>query len=85
MIVSSIPSPLGRNLKSARERNNLTQEQAAIELGVSARTVSRWETNEFQPTWPALRRAASLYGCTVADLYVDSRDQDRDPNGQAVA
>lgn len=69
MIVSSVPSPLGRNFKRAREHTQLTQEQAAIELGVSPRTVSRWETNQSTPDWPELKRAAELYGCTVAELY----------------
>lgn len=83
VVIVSIPSPLGRNLKTHRERSHLTQERAALELGVSPRTVSRWETNEATPSWPVLRQIAELYGCTVADLYVDTVDE-REPNGAAA-
>ena len=35
---------IGAFLKQCRKEKNLTQEQLAEVLGVSARTVSRWET-----------------------------------------
>ena len=35
---------IGRFLKDLRKGYNLTQEQLAEQLNVSARTVSRWET-----------------------------------------
>ena len=35
---------IGAFLKQCRKENNLTQEQLAEKFGVSARTVSRWET-----------------------------------------
>lgn len=37
---------IGAFLKQCRKENNLTQEQLAEKFGVSARTVSRWETGE---------------------------------------
>ena len=35
---------IGAFLKQCRKENNLTQEQLAEKFGVSARTVSGWET-----------------------------------------
>ena len=35
---------IGAFLKQCRKEKNLTQEQLAEKFGVSARTVSRWET-----------------------------------------
>ena len=35
---------IGTFLKTLRKEKNLTQEQLAEKLGVSNRTVSRWET-----------------------------------------
>ena len=35
---------IGAFLKTLRKEKNMTQEQAAEQLGVSNRTVSRWET-----------------------------------------
>ena len=37
---------IGAFLKALRKEKNLTQEQAAEQLGVSNRTVSRWETGD---------------------------------------
>ena len=39
---------IGAFLKQCRKENNLTQEQLAEKFGVSARTVSRWETGVSQ-------------------------------------
>ena len=40
---------IGAVLKTLRKEKNLTQEQAAEQLGVSNRTVSRWETGTNMP------------------------------------
>ena len=40
---------IGAFLKQCRKENNLTQEQLAEKFGVSARTVSRWETGKSYP------------------------------------
>ena len=40
---------IGAFLKQCRKENNLTQEQLAEKFGVSARTVSRWETGSNMP------------------------------------
>lgn len=40
---------IGKFLKDLRKGNNLTQEQLAKQLNVSARTVSRWETGNNLP------------------------------------
>ena len=40
---------IGAFLKTLRKEKNLTQEQAAEQLGVSNRTVSRWETGTNKP------------------------------------
>ena len=40
---------IGAFLKTLRKEKNLTQEQAAEQLGVSNRTVSRWETGTNMP------------------------------------
>lgn len=48
----------GELIREWRDANHLTQEQLALKLGVSQRTLSRWETNEHLPqpkVWKALR------------------------------
>ena len=40
---------LSGNIKRLRLEKNLTQEQLAAKLGVSAQAVSKWETSETYP------------------------------------
>lgn len=40
---------LSENIKRLRQEKNLTQEQLAAKLGVSAQAVSKWETSETYP------------------------------------
>ena len=40
---------LSANIKRLRLEKNLTQEQLATKLGVSAQAVSKWETSETYP------------------------------------
>ena len=40
---------LSTNIKRLRQEKNLTQEQLAAKLGVSAQAVSKWETSETYP------------------------------------
>lgn len=42
-------------IKNAREKLLLTQEELALELGVNAITVCRWETGKCEPTLKAKR------------------------------
>lgn len=62
-------------LKSMRKRRGLTQEQAAICLGVSTPTLSSWETGKVLPppvtqrgAWALLRQVPT---CDPADAKLD--------------
>ncbi len=57
------------NLRRFRQHKNLTQEQAAVALGVNAQTVSRWECGTTLPDVMMLPEIAKLYGATVDDFY----------------
>lgn len=41
----------GKKLKNLRENKNLTQEQLAVKIGVSLKTVSRYENDESKPRY----------------------------------
>ena len=58
-----------KNLKRFRIAKNMTQEQAADYLGVSAQTVSRWECNTTLPDVTILPEIARLYCVSIDDLY----------------
>lgn len=57
------------NLRRLRQAKNLTQEQAAEALNVSAQSVSRWECGNTYPDVMLLPQIARLYSVTVDDLY----------------
>ena len=57
------------NLRKLRLDKRLTQEQAADKLGVSAQSVSRWETAATLPDVMLLPEIARLYGVLVDDLF----------------
>lgn len=48
---------IGAFLKQCRKEKNLTQEQLAEKFGVSARTVSRWETGGLRYNSDKLKKA----------------------------
>ena len=67
---------IGAFLKTLRKEKNLTQEQAAEQLGVSNRTVSRWETGTNMPDISLLVEIAELYGVSIPELI----DGERNPS-----
>lgn len=66
---------IGRFLRELRVGRGLTQEQAAAELGVSARTVSRWETGANLPDLEVLVCLADFYGVGIREV-LDGRRED---------
>lgn len=60
---------LSANLRQLRLKKGFTQEQAAQHLGVSAQSVSRWETAATLPDVLLLPEIAKLYGVLVDELF----------------
>ncbi len=52
---------IGRRLREARRKANLTQSEVAQEIGRTETTISRWETGRNQPTADILQALARLY------------------------
>lgn len=61
------------NLRRIREARGFKRYGAALELGVSASTWSRWETAERFPTPPLLAAIAVLLQAPVADFFAAPR------------
>lgn len=62
-------SQIGSWLKRARvAQSRFSQEQAAVALGVTARTLGSWERGRVAPPADVLFRAANLYGADIASL-----------------
>ena len=59
---------IGAFLKQLRKEQELTQEALAERLGVSNRTVSRWETGSNMPDIGMLIEIAELYGVGIPEI-----------------
>ena len=64
---------IGTFLKTLRKEKNLTQEQLAEQLGVSNRTVSRWETGNNMPDISLLAVIAEFYDVSIPELITGER------------
>ncbi len=64
---------IGTFLKTLRKEKNLTQEQLAEQLGVSNRTVSRWETGSNMPDISLLTEIAEFYDVSIPELIYGER------------
>ena len=60
---------LSANIKKIRTEKNLTQEQLAVRLGISAQAVSKWETSETYPDGALLVPLAHELGVSLDTLF----------------
>ena len=60
---------IGENIANLRRANGMTQEQLAEIIGVSAQSVSKWETSTTMPDIMLLPVIADIFGVTVDVLY----------------
>lgn len=56
------------NLKYLRNIKKISQQQLADKLNIDRSTISRWESNDIDPTVSNVIAIANLLGVTVADL-----------------
>lgn len=64
---------IGVFLAQLRRQRNLTQEQLGEKLGVTNKTVSRWETGSYLPPVEMLQRLSELYGITINEILSAER------------
>ena len=65
----------GATIKALREKRNLTQAELAEKLGLSSKTISKWETAKGLPEISLLQPLAEALGISVIELM----------NGQHIA
>ena len=58
----------GKFIAHKRREKNLTQEQLAEKLGVSNKTVSKWETGKCMPDYSVVKGLCEELEITVAEL-----------------
>lgn len=60
---------IGNKIKQLRIQSGFTQEQLANKLGVSAQSISKWETELTMPDISLLPLLSSLFGVTIDELF----------------
>ncbi|MGM9661485.1 MAG: helix-turn-helix domain-containing protein [Oscillospiraceae bacterium] len=69
-------SKTGRFIAALRKERGLTQEALGERLGVTNKTVSRWETGKYMPDIDKLQELAATLGVSVNELLSGQRIDD---------
>ncbi len=64
---------IGAFLKQLRKENNMTQEQLGERIGVTNKTVSRWETGNYMPPVECLVLLSDVYNISINELLAGAR------------
>lgn len=59
---------LGIKIKELRSKVGITQRKLAEQLNVTAQAVSRWESDEVEPSIDTLKKMASIFNVTIDEL-----------------
>ena len=60
---------LGEKIRQLRQRDGRTQEALAVEIGVTAQAVSRWEKGICYPDMELLPSIANYFGVSIDELF----------------
>ena len=63
----------GAFLKQLRKENNMTQEQLGERIGVTNKTVSRWETGNYMPPVECLELLSDIYQISINEILAGER------------
>ena len=75
---------IGQFLCALRKERRWTQQEAAARLGVTDKSISKWETARGLPDITVLPALAQLYGVTVDELLAGARRPAPEQNGAAA-
>lgn len=64
---------IGIFLKELRNENGMTQEQLGEKIGVSNKTISRWETGNYMPPVDCLKMLSEIYHISINEILGGER------------
>ena len=64
---------IGNFLKELRKQNNMTQEQLGERIGVTNKTVSRWETGKYMPPIECLKLLSEIYQVSINEILTGEK------------
>lgn len=68
---------VGRFITKKRKEQNLTQEQLAERLGVSNKTISKWETGKCMPDYAVVKNLCEELNVSVSELMDGEETDDK--------
>jgi len=67
---------IGKFIASMRKEQGMTQEQLGARLGVTNKTISRWETGKYMPDIDKLRELSTVLNVSINELLAGERIED---------
>ena len=64
---------IGTFLKELRKEKGMTQEQLGERIGVSNKTISRWETGNYMPPVDCLNMLSDIYDISINEILAGER------------
>ena len=64
---------IGNFLKELRRKKNMTQEQLGEKIGVTNKTISRWETGAYLPPIECLKLLSDIYQISINEILAGER------------
>ena len=67
---------IGKFICAIRKQQGMTQEQLGERLGVTNKTVSRWETGKYMPDIDKLQELSAILGISINELLAGEQIED---------
>ena len=71
---------IGKFIQKKRREKNLTQEQLAERLGISNKTISKWENGKSLPDYSIISPLCEELGVTISELLCGNEKEDTKNN-----
>ena len=69
---------MGRFLSELRKNHNFTQAELGEKLGVTNKTISRWETGTYMPPVEMLEELSNMYGLSINEILSGKKLSDKE-------
>ncbi|MBR2423324.1 MAG: helix-turn-helix transcriptional regulator [Oscillospiraceae bacterium] len=67
---------IGRFISTIRKQQGMTQEELGERLGVTNKTISRWETGKYMPDIDKLQELSAILSISINELLAGERIED---------
>ena len=69
---------IGEFIAKNRRENKMTQEQLAEKIGVTSKTISRWENGNYMPNISLMKKLCEIFDISIDELIYSRRIKDNE-------